>query len=478
MAAYPPQSPEWWRDRLYGKLTARQDDLERWDAYYSGNHPLPWVPEGARDEFRALLTMSRSNYMGLVVDATAERMEVQGFRFVLDPDDAILPPADTAQAPDDPEATDDEAWRIWQANDLDEEADAGILEAVALGCSYTLVAPNPADPGTPLITFEHPSQAVVECYPGTHDRAAGLKAWVDDWTGKVMVTLYLPDEVYKWQAERKQGQSASSLRWEPRSVDGELWPAPNPLGAVPLVEVPNRRRMLGGGVSEIADVIPIQDRINKTLFDRLVTQDVGAFPQKWGTGIELDAKFRPGRLRLFAVEEEKARFGQFDAAPIDPYSAAKNNDVKDIASRTRTPSQYLLGEMVNTSGEALKAAESGLVSKVRQRMRPMGGAFETTMRLAFRLAGDEARATAVAAETVWRNPEFRTEGELVDALVKMGTLGVPREALWERWGATPQERKRWRRMADQASSRAGLGDLASMVAGEGLGAALSEPLTP
>jgi hypothetical protein len=47
-------------------------------------------------------------------------------------------------------------------------------------------------------------------------------------------------------------------------------------------------------------------------------------------------------------------------------------------------------------------------------------------------------------ECIWRNPEFRTEGELVDALVKMATLNVPEEALWERWGATPQERERWR----------------------------------
>lgn len=464
------ESPEWWRDRLWKELTGRHRLFDVWDAYYSGDHPLPWLPEGARDEFRQLLSMTRSNYMGLVVDATAERMEVQGFRFSTDPNAAPASTADLATADDepDPEATDDEAWRIWQANDLDEEFDAGNLDAVKFGRSFVLVAPNPDDQRTPLITFESPYQAIVACQPGTRRRAAGLKLWTDDWTGRIMATLFLPDEVWKWEAPAKAAGSSGPPAWEQRTVDGEPWPAPNPLGVVPLVEMPNRSRR--DPTSEISDLIVIQDRINKTIADRLITQDVGAFPQKWGTGIDLEAEFRPGRLRLWAVEDEGAKFGQFDAAPLDPYSAAKREDVKDIASRSRTPAQYLLGELNNVNGQTLQAAESGLVSKVTQRMRPRSGALETVMRLAFLAAEDTARANAVTAETVWKNPMYRTEGELVDALVKMKTLGVPDEALQQRWGASPQEIKRWRKLNGQAAARVGLGDLASLVGGTGLDA--------
>lgn len=448
--AFPVGSPEWWRDRLYRRLVDRQPALDRWEAYYCGDHPLPWLPDQAQAEFRRILKMSRSNYMGLVVDATAERIEVQGFRF----------PAGDGEVP---ESADAEAWRIWQANNLDADADAGIVEAVKLGVSYTLVAPNPDDDRTPLITFEHPSQAIVEYQPGSRRRrAAGLKAWRDDWTGLVMATLYLPEGLWKWQAPNRAGMT--ERRWEPRQVDGEPWPAPNPLGVVPLVEVPNRRGLIGPGRSEIEDVTDTQDRINKTIADRLMDQDFGAFPQKWATGVDLASKFHAGRNRMFQAESPESKFGQFAASPLGPYMQAKVEDVKDIASRTRTPSQYLLGEMLNISGEAMKAAESGLVSKVRQRVRPMGEAFEETMRLAFALTGDP-RATATDAETIWRNPEFRTEGELVDALVKMASLGVPQEALWERWGATPQEIARWQGMRDEAVTRAGVGDLAAIVAG-------------
>jgi hypothetical protein len=105
-----------------------------------------------------------------------------------------------------------------------------------------------------------------------------------------------------------------------------------------------------------------------------------------------------------------------------------------------------LGAMVNISGDALKAAESGLSSKAASRTRQYGESWERVMRLALAVAEDP-RAKERDSEVIWRDVETRTEGERVDALVKMATLGVPRAALWERWGATPQEIERWQDMA-------------------------------
>ena len=48
------------------------------------------------------------------------------------------------------------------------------------------------------------------------------------------------------------------------------------------------------------------------------------------------------------------------------------------------------------------------------------------------------------AEVIWADFETRSEGQRVDALVKMATLGVPREVLWEKWGASTQEIARWK----------------------------------
>jgi hypothetical protein len=126
---------------------------------------------------------------------------------------------------------------------------------------------------------------------------------------------------------------------------------------------------------------------------------------------------------MVTTEVAETKFGQWDAAPLDPYSAAKREDVKDIASRSRTPAQYLLGEMSNVNGETLKASESGLISKVTQRIRPWGEAAEEVMRLARSLAGLSTPEDA-SMETIWTDPQFRTEGERTDAAVKRLAAGI------------------------------------------------------
>lgn len=447
----PPLSPLWWVKRLYDRLLKQAKTFELYDAYYRGEPPrLPWLPEQAQDEFARLLSLTKANYMGLVVDSMVERMQIEGFRIGDQPD------------------ADATTWAIWQANNMDALSDQVLLEAAIGGSSFLLVAPNAKRPGQPLIYPEHPTQAVVEYEPGTGRgvRAAGLKVWADDWTGLTMATLYRPDGLYKFQA-KKPAAGVTKPSWERREVRGERWPAPNPLGEVPLIEVANNPRMLGGGVSELADVVAVQDRIHKTLADRLMTQDFGAFPQKWATGYpESDAegnenRIDVGRDRMVTSDVAETRFGQWDAAPLDPYSAAKREDVKDIASRTRTPAQYLLGEMSNVNGETLKASESGLVSKVRQRCRTAGEDVEDGVLLVRRAAGLAGPDESV--ETIWRNPEFRTEGELMDSLVKARqVLEVPLEALWERWGASQEEIARWRRMRVEDAELDPVGALSRM----------------
>jgi hypothetical protein len=409
-----PLSPEWWIARLYKALAARQAEIAFYSDYYTGNHPLPWVAPQAQDEFRRLVRMTRSNYMGLVVDATAERASVEGFRFGGDA------------------TADKDTWRIWQANNLDSDSDLAWLEALVGGQSYFHVAPNPADSMTPFVWVEHASQVIVEHEPGTNRRvrAAGLKVWDDDWTGDLHATLQLPGYIYKYRAKRP-ASGATAPRWIEREVAREQpnGQRTNPLGIVSFIEVPNNPRLLTGGVSELADLTDIQDRINKTLFDRLQTQEFGVDPQKWAAAFpDEDDDGNPnvvefGRNRMVTTNVSETKFGNFAVAPLDPYSAAKREDVKDVASRSRTPAQYLLGEMSNVNGETLKASESGLISKVRQRRRPWSEAAEETMRLARRAAGLGGDGDA-RMETLWTDPEYRTEGEKTDAIVKRLQTGI------------------------------------------------------
>jgi len=159
-----PLSPVWWVKRLHRALLDRCrtdrtrlsiDDL---DAYYRGRPTrLPWLPEQARDEFYRLLELTKSNYMGLVIDATAERLAVEGFRI-----------GDDAEA-------DAETWDIWQNSNFDNDSDQAILEALITGQSYALVAPGPTPDDLPLLFAEHPSQAIVAYAPGSGRRPSSRR---------------------------------------------------------------------------------------------------------------------------------------------------------------------------------------------------------------------------------------------------------------------------------------------------------------
>lgn len=444
-------SPEWWLARLYKKLTERRNELDFFNDYYTGNHPLPWVAPQARDEFRRIVQMTRSNYMGLVCDATTERAGVEGFRF-----------GDDLNA-------DKDTWRIWQANNLDSDSDMAWLEALIGGVSYFHVAPNPKDAAEPFIWVEHASQAIVEHVPGTNrrERAASLKVWNDDWTQELHAAVQLPDGLYKFKApQSRSGSVPARPQWVEREVQGEQpnGQRKNPLGVVSMVEVPNNPRLLTGGVSELYDLTDIQDRINKTLFDRLQTQEFGVDPQKWASAFpDEDEDGNPnvvefGRNRMVTTDVESTKFGNFEVALLSPYNEAKREDVKDIASRSRTPAQYLLGEMSNVNGETLKASESGLVSKVRRRCRPWGEAAEETMRIARRAAGLSGGNDA-RMETMWTDPQYRTEGERTDAIVKrLQTRIASLRQAREDYGYTATQIERLEQDdADEAAQMAGVG---------------------
>lgn len=453
-----PQSPEWWLRRLHGRLAQRTRETDRFDDYYECRPPLPFLHEKARDPFRRLLKMSRANYLELVVDALVGRLEVAGFQ------------ADATGS------SDGSAWALWQDNGMDAGSQLVFLEAAIRGTAYTLVSPPRAGQRGARITPEHPTQAITEPVPGDpSETAAGLKLWLDDWTDQLCATVFLPDRIYKFQAPVPRSGVSDRPRWERREVAGEEWGARNPLGAVPLTEVANRPRMLRPGASELRSVTDIQDRINKTIADRMMTQEYAAFPQRWVTGMEIPvdengqpvAPFDVAVNKILMAEESGAKFGQFDAADLSGYLKACESDVKDIAAITSTPPHYLLGSLTNLSAEALKAAEAGLIHKIYNRRRFLEEGLERTMRL--------AGVASVNARIVWKSPEWRTEGELVDALVKMSTLGVPREVLWERWGATPQEIERWKQLSEDALSRVLEGDLAAGYGPKPGAAPLSEP---
>lgn len=454
-----------WLKDLGGALDKQIRSVREFTDYYDGKHPLRYATDKYERVFGDLFKAFSDNFCSVVVDSVEERLTIDGFRI---PFEKPRVRRAEGEQDDQPGAADDEATRIWQSNYLDADSQLGHTEALTCGIAYGLVWNNPADENTPAITIESPSQMIVAQEAGNRRRLrAGLKRWKGD-DDFLYATLYLPDGIYKFRSRTKRsaGDSGYGVGWVAREVADENWPLENPLGRVPIVPLVNRTRLDGAGRSELISVIPLQNALNKLFADMLIASEFAAFRQKWATGIEIPEDpdnpgepiedFETALNRLWSTANEQAKFGDFAETDLSNYVKAIETTIQHLASQTRTPAHYFMAGMGSfPSGESLKASETGLVAKARQRMRHFGEAWEDIIRLAFQVIGDDARANAVGAETIWRDPESRSDAELVDAAVKLHTIGVPVEALWERIGATPGQISRWRVMQEQESLRLG-----------------------
>lgn len=429
-----PYTSPWWLDRLGAELDKRDRSSERYERYYNGDHPFPLSGRKFREAFRDIFAGFSDNYCRLVVQALEERMTVDGFRFGSKKGDA-------------------QSWGIWQDNQMDMQSQRLHREALIKGEALCMVGWDPADSQRPIIRVHEPEHLVTGTADDPLTPVVAMKRWESEADGRLLATLYYADRLEKYQQVLDRIGHAQPGEWEPRLVGGEDWPLPNPIGMVPVVAFPNDADMEGEGHSELAGIVPLQNAVNKTVIDMLTASEFAAFPQRYATGLELTEDPETGRPiepykaavdRIWVAASSDVKFGDFAVSDLSPYVKACEMFIQHIASVSRTPAHYLLGSSgVFPSGEALRAVETGLVAKARRRHRDYGEGWEQVMRLALRVAGNVPASRYASAETVWKDPETRTESEHVDAVLKKAAAGVPRPQLWEDLGYSPQQIAAW-----------------------------------
>ncbi|MEV0470725.1 phage portal protein [Streptomyces prunicolor] len=403
-----PETPEQWLMYLYGKVPGPFHPSHEYSRYYEGEQQkLAFSQMRYKAAFASVFEQWRDNFCGTIVDSTNERLHVDSFR---------IPGEDDGE----------DARKFWQRNSMDAYSTSVHLESLISGVSYVVVWADAK--GEPTITPVPGSRMAVSYKPGSlWELEAAARYEMDAW-GRQQVTLWTEEYVYE--------VAYGTTEWD----RGEK--KSNPLGVVPVVPFENRSRLGADPISELANCIPIQDAINKTVMDALTASEFAAFPQRYVTGLEIqeDSQGNPiepynvGQDKLLQAEDPAAKFGSFAAADLKNYVTLVDMLVQHLATVSRVPSHYFL---VNTttapSGEAIISAEAGLVAKVKERMLHFGEAWERVIRICFAVKGDK-RKDAFEMETRWRDPEYRTEAQHVDALLKLRQLDVPLEFLWSEAG--------------------------------------------
>lgn len=451
----------WWLDRLSARLIEKRRRTQVYWDYYHGNHRLLFATPKFREAFGTLFSEFADNWTRVVVDTPNSRLKVAGFRVDKNTD------------------SDQDAWAWWQSSRMAARSRmahraAFIGEESAVGVWWGL-------DDQPQITVMDPTEVTVEMHSDGVTRLAALRMWIAPSTGIAYANVYLPNGIWKFRAS---GQAADALSnqlylrsydrpsggagapggslwlppgflagaggWQPAAELGDkTWPLENPLQVVPVIPLVNRAHLNGVGESELRDIIPIQDAINKTLMDGQVNSEFIGFPQRWMIGdVARDAKGDP--IEPFDLAADRILFNTNVEGKFGAFPEGTNNGLRDwidmlvghVASMSSTPVHYFAGLKGTQfpSGDALRAAEAGLTSKVREKAEIFGDAWQEAVRLAFRIRGrrkDIAKSKITTTECLWEDPEYRSESEHMDAISKARGIGVPQRILWEQAGYTP-----------------------------------------
>lgn len=435
---------------LLKELDKRRYDVEELSKAYQGERSLAFASENFRDFFENRYERFSDNWCGIVADAPHERLEITGIR---------LPGQQDG---------DESLFTDWRRNDADALSDLAFLDAIIAKRAFALVWGDEDD--TPLVTWEHPSQAIVGYDPETRARKAGAKHWSDDTTE--YATLYLPTEVWKFKRPKVTQEPVVAAVVGPMLEGGwELRenPIPNPLGKVPLVEFSNRPRLLGEPHSDIAGTLAMQDAINLMWAELFAVSDEATIGQRLVIGAEMPMvpvldgngdvvgekpidlkKWRKDRIGW--LEDPTAKAHEWQPAKMDPFTDVVEIMVGHVAAQTRTPAHYLLigGTMANVSADAMKALETGLVERTREKTQHFGRAARDVFELMALVREDRAKAEAVRGGLVlWRDIENRSDAQVADAALKDRQIGLPLKYILERrYNLSPAEIDRVMAMRD------------------------------
>ena len=404
----------------------RRQDYEVARNYYNGEHDVALTDR--LKKFLPPRLQFRDNFMNVVVDTLAERLKVLGFEI-------------------ENEGAGEWVWDLWNSNRMDYTQGVIHTETVMLGDSYILCDWDEVR--------ERPrwTHQMAEMIIPHYDEARREIDWVSKkWLQhpnlgdepETRLNIYFGDRVEKYVAR-------GGVWAKYQDETDESWPVPwldksgQPLG-VPFIHFRNRPMGSDFGQSEILNVIPMQDLLNKTLIDLTMILDTLAFPQRYTVNINHGSSrldIMPGSVAEFHSEFDGGSVGQWNAATVDGPIRSLEALVQHIAGTTRTPQHLFQVVGGAPSGEALKTAEAGLVQKAKQRMVNFGNAWEDAVVMALKIQAAFGQGVGnideIRPEVTWDDPETRNEQAHIETLKAKVELGIPKHQIWRELGYSQSE---------------------------------------
>ena len=428
------------------------DGYYLYQRYLEGQHDLKYATEKFREAFGLIFKAFSYNLCETIVDAHADRMEITGFGS--DDDDALKQRRSEAKAVGLDAAAPDEQSRaqvmqdVWDRNGMDHRE--GQVEADQFGLGDAYVIADFVDDEAVLWPAVPTEMRVVYSDQRPGKRTAAARLWGEGNLWRLNV--WTETELAKYEA-RRTGKDDRNIPQKDTAFSpwsgGENVVTHKVPGIVPVFHFANNARVNDYGVSELRNVIPLQNGLNKTVMDMLVAMEFAAFPQRVAIGIDDDDPDTQSAIRdlvtgvnrlitLQGTDGTTPSIAEFSAANIAQYLQVIDRFEKMAAIVSKVPRNYFGDRNADAiSGESKRMDESGFISKIEDAQRRDGQVWSELG--AYVLTGMGLKTEPGDIRVNWKPAAPMSTAEQLDAMMAKRTVGLPFEQILKEAGYEPDQ---------------------------------------
>lgn len=441
--------------------TQQQGDLVKlFRNYYDGYHRMQLT-----SEMKAMLNISDErleryniNYCSLIVDRMADRLNVDKFEVKAVNPLLIPPPQAGEEVSRDKQQDPAQEWvdELMEYNRFD-----GLQSDIAVaylrdGMTFVMSQYDDVSKREVLaqeLAYDGDTGMIVVYERGSSSLiAAAVKIWYDvpqtvedRLEGEANTSLYKRVNVY-YPNQTDKYYSTDGIELVAMDAPEETVRMGKTPG-VPVTAFYNK-----GGVSELTNIMPMQDSLNSALVDLVMAGRLTAFSVFFAVGVNMPKAVTPG-MTIFKnivdangaiilpqnVEEAQAQAAILGSAKLERIQGGDLSQIiagieliiNQIGVISSTP---LPGQMGgdSSSGEALKQREIGMLGKLNRAQVQIGNAWEDVIFLANMqqtLFGDASAPAIDKLDTRWKSAEMRNDADVLALFKLLNDAGYERAAL-------------------------------------------------
>ena len=420
-------------ERAVEALKAKITPYTQLFAYYDGDQELKYNTQRLKEVFKNLTFDFTENWCSVVIDATANRVNLRSF--LVKPEDEDKPRLARAiermarrlgiKKPPAQEKINE----IVDRNQTILESDVVHVVALVIGESFYHVWKN--EEGEAEGFYNDPRNMHL-FYEEENPRKKKYAAkWWMTAEKRVRLILYYPDRLEYYSTKPvKNWSDVKSELFKPTDDEGnttgeDVVEFPNEFEEVPVfLFLPDLRIIK----SDLKNVIGPQDAINKLIADLMVTSEFSAFKQRFIiSNSETEGLLKNAPNIIWDIpagdgQGQPTAVGELSSSEPSAYIEPANREVKVIGAITQTPSHLLMETASGQiSGEALIVLESPINKKAQNRIDLFSPIWSDVMRFMCKIEGVEVDAQDItpvfdAPETV----QPKTQAEIIQAGVNSG----------------------------------------------------------